>query len=592
MKDFLKNVLATIVGLFVFFVVLGFIGLIGLVGAMVGESTATNVAKNSVLVIDLGSSISEKGDEENPMAMFTGQLTGSMGLANALSAIDKAKSNDNIKGIYLEAASAGSQDPAQLQELRAKLAEFKKAGKWIVAYGDSYSQAAYYVASVATKVYLNPQGELDWHGLGAQPIFVKDLMKKVGLNMQVIKVGRYKSATEMFTEDKMSDDNRAQTEAYLQGIWQNMCQEVAADRGISVAKLNEYADSMTLWMSQQELVKAKLVDKLAYADEMKLEVKKLLDIDEDKRISQVSVAQMKNVDTKTSGDEIAIYLAEGNIVDNAVTGLMMGSSQQIVAKDVCQDLERLTKDDAVKAVVIRVNSPGGSAYASEQLWHAIEKLKKAKPVVVSMGGYAASGGYYMSSGANWIVAEPTTITGSIGIYGQVMDPSQLLKEKLGIKFDEAKTNKHALFGTSSRPLNAEEIGMMSKYIKRGYELFRKRVADGRRMTIADVEKVAQGHVFTGQDALKLKLVDELGGLDKAVAKAAQLAKLSDHHTAQYPVPASMLEQLLEQTSGSSSYLDEQLKTTLGELYEPVMMIKNCQNEDFLQARMPYVLIGN
>ena len=481
-----------------------------------------------------------------------------------------------------------SADFAQIQELRDALLDFKKSGKWIIAYGDIYTQGTYYLSSAADKVYLNPQGEIDWHGIGAQPMFVKDLLNKFGVKFQVVKVGKYKSATEMFTEEKMSDFNRHQTEVYINGLWNNICQAVSESRKVSVAQLNAYADSLITFANQQDLIKMKMVDGLLYHDQIKAEVKKLMKLEEDKDINQVSIADMQNVKEELDGKEIAVYYAYGDIVDSEDTGLMSGGGHQIVSGKTCKDLEKLMDDDDVKAVVIRVNSPGGSAFASEQLWRQITLLKAKKPVVVSMGGYAASGGYYMSCNANWIVAEPTTLTGSIGIYGMIPDFSQLVTQKLGVKFDEVKTNKHSTFGTIARPMNAEEIAFLQKHINRGYTLFRKRVADGRKLTVEQVEEIAQGHVFLGQDAIKLKLVDQLGGLDVAIAKAAKLAKLDEYHTQNYPAQRDFVEQLLEKAEKQSdTYLDERMRATLGEYYEPFILIKTINQQSAIQARMPF-----
>ena len=586
MKEFFKYVFATVVGMFIFGIIMGIFAMMSLVGMVASGEATRSVTDNSVLVLNLSGTMEEQA-QENPFAQFAGTGMQSMGLAETLSAIKKAKDNDKVKGIYIEAGTF-SCDYASLQEIRNALADFRKSGKWIVAYGDIYTQGVYYLSSVANKVYLNPIGEVDLHGLGAQPIFVKDLLEKFGIKMQVVKVGKYKSATEMFTEDKMSDENREQTEAYLNGLWSVVCKDVAASRGLTVEKINEYADSLVLFSDQKELVKMKLIDGLLYHDQVKAEIKKMLELDEDDDITQLSIADMANVKTKRDGEQIAVYYAFGDIVDNPTEGIVMGGGHQIVSDKVTRDLEKLMNDDDVKAVVIRVNSPGGSAYASEQIWHAVEMLKAKKPVVVSMGGYAASGGYYISCGANWIVAEPTTLTGSIGIFGTIPDPSQLMTQKLGIKFDEVKTNKHALFGTSSRPMNTEELAIMQKYINRGYSLFRSRVANGRKLSVEQVEAIAQGHVFTGEAGLKIKLVDQLGGLDAAVAKAAQLAKLEEYYTLPYPAQPGILEQLMEQTS-NNNYLDAQMREILGMYYEPFALLNTINQMDRIQARLPFWL---
>jgi protease-4 len=586
MKEFFKYVFASAVGMLVFFIIIGIIGAMSIVGMISSSQATQTVTDNSVLVLNLSGEMNEQAGD-NVFGQLTGNVYNNLGLEETLSAIKKAKENEKIKGIYIE-AGAFSSDFASAQELRNTLLDFKKSGKWIIAYGDTYTQGTYYLASVANKVYLNPQGELDWHGLGSQPMFVKDLLAKFGVKMQVIKVGRYKSATEMFTEDKMSDSNREQTQVYINGLWGNMCKGVSESRKISVDTLNAYADRMIMFESQKQLLKYKLIDGLLYTDQVKAEIKKLLKIDKDETINQLSVDDMINVKEDDNGDQIAVYYAYGDIVDNPVTGTLLGGGHQIVAKDVCKDLEELMNDDDVKAVVVRVNSGGGSAYASEQIWHQITELKAKKPVVISMGGKAASGGYYMSCNANWIVAEPTTLTGSIGIFGMIPDRSQLLTQKLGIKFDEVKTNKNSTMGSSARPMNEEEIGYLQNYIIRGYSLFRQRVADGRKLQVNDVEKIAQGHVFLGQDAMKIKLVDQLGGLDVAVAKAAKLAKMKEYYTCSYPEQADWLSQLMS-ASSNSNYLDEQMRATMGEYYEPFMLLKQMNQLDAIQARIPFFL---
>lgn len=586
MKDFFKYVLATVVGIVVFMLLAVALGLMSVVGMVASGESKQNVSNNSVLVMDLGTVVNEKA-ESNIMDFLKNNNNGSLGLNDIKTALKKATENDRIKGIYLE-ANGISAGVATLQEIRQELANFRKAGKWIVAYGDNYTQADYYLASVANTVYMNPQGMLDWHGLASQPYFVKDVLKKIGVNFQVIKVGTFKSATEIFTEDKMSDANRQQMTAYLQGTWDNMCKDVAANRKLTVEQLNNYADSLPIFEPAQTLVTKKLVDKLVYADQVKKEIKKLLKIDEDDNVNQVSIAEMKNVKgSKKKGDEIAVYYAYGDIVRETSNSPLSQGAHQIVSTEVCKDLESLMNDDDVKAVVLRVNSPGGDAYASEQIWHQVELLKAKKPVVVSMGDYAASGGYYISCGANWIVADPTTLTGSIGIFAAIPEYSELATKKIGVKFDEVKTNKNSTFGSLfARPFNAEEISYLQAHINRGYELFRKRVADGRRQPVEEIEKIAQGHVWLGQDALGIHLVDQLGNLEVAIAKAAQLAKLKEYHTNDYPGSASWEDQLFAM-GNKGNYLDEHLRFMLGDLYEPIMTLKANENLYGLQARMPF-----
>lgn len=586
MKDFFKNVLATAVGVLLVGFITGFFMVVSLVGMALSQSETAPVADNSVLVLRLTGSLSERANDDVLASLF-GDRIPKLGLATMTEAIRQAKESDKVKGIYIEAGAFAPDSYASLAAIRRELEEFRKAGKWIVAYGDSYTQGAYYLASVADKIYLNPQGQVDWHGLGSEPVFVKDLLAKLNVRMQVAKVGTYKSATEMFTGEKMSDADRQQTTAYLTGIWQNVVSAVGKSRSLTAQQLNAYADSLVSLAAPQDYVRMRMVDGLLYTDQVRQAVKKKLGLSPDDEIPQVSMSDLLAAGPEDKkGDEIAVYYAVGDIVDGVVA---MPSRESVIdAQKVCADLQDLAKDKDVKAVVLRVNSPGGSAYASEQIWHQIMELKKVKPVVVSMGSYAASGGYYISCPANWIVAEPNTLTGSIGIFGMFPDVSGLLREKLGLKFDEVKTNKYALFGTRSRPFTADELSHLESYIDRGYKLFRQRVADGRRLKVDQVEQVAQGHVWLGQDALRIGLVDQLGGVEVALRKAAQLAKLTQWHSSAYPVLPDYLSQLLDLPGAArGNYLDEQVRQSLGAYYEPFALIRDLQAQNPLQARLPF-----
>ena len=587
MKQFLKYVLATVTGIILVMVIMGVLGAISLVGLAAASAGNTQVEDNSVFTLSLSGQLDERA-ASNPLSELTGQVSKNLGLDDILTAIKKAKDNEDIKGIYLEAGAFMADTPASAHAIREALLDFKKSGKWIIAYGDSYTQTTYYICSVADKLFLNPEGMVDWHGLSSSPYFVKDLLAKFGVKVQLCKVGKYKSAPEMLTADQMSEPNREQVTAYMSGVWKVMLNDVSKSRKISVDSLNAYADQFIALADQQRLVQTKMVDKLLYTDEVKGEVKKMLKIDADDDISQLTLSEMSGVKgKKKEGEQIAVYYAYGEIVDTG-TGSAMDDEHSIVANTVCKDLHKLMEDDDVKAVVLRVNSPGGSAYASEQIWHAVTQLKAKKPVVVSMGGYAASGGYYISCNANYIYTEPTTLTGSIGIFGMFPDFSGLLKDKLGVKFDEVKTNKHAAFGTIARPFNDEELALLGNYIDRGYSLFRKRVADGRKLKVEQVEEIAQGRVWLGCDALPIKLVDAIGSLDDAVKKAAELAKLKEYHTSAYPNEPSWLDALLD-IAGDKSYLDEQMEATLGEYYEPFKLVKSLNRQSAIQARLPFYM---
>lgn len=589
MKDFIKNVLATMVGMFGFFIVMGVIGMMSIIGMIASGNAAQNVEKNSVFVLNLSGTISEQGSE-NPLSMFTGDNSLNSGLNDILSSIKKAKANDEIKGIYIEAGALAT-NYATLQEIRNALADFRKSGKWIVAYGDFYTQGAYYVASVADKVYINPKGAIDWHGIGAQTMFYKDFMAKFGVKWEVVKVGTFKSATETFTEEKMSDANRLQTQTFIDGTWRNVCDAVSKSRGISVDSLNSYADSYLALQATETLVKAKMVDGMMYGDQVKDAVKKMMKLEKGDDIAQLTLNDMLNVKGgKVEGSEIAVYYAEGDIVQDPKAATMFGNNNYIASRKVCKDLEDLMNDDDVKAVVVRINSGGGDAYASEQMWHQMSELRKVKPVVVSMGDYAASGAYYMSAPASWIVAQPNTLTGSIGIFAVIPDLSGLVTTKLGVRFDEVKTNRNSTFGNlMARPFNAEEKAMLQASVNRGYSLFRQRVADGRRLPVESVEKIAQGRVWLATDALNIKLVDQLGGIDDAVKKAAELAKLKDYYTSDYPAAASWMDAMLNSMSSSGTYLDEQLRQTLGDFYQPFTMLRSIDKREAIQARIPYAI---
>lgn len=585
MKEFLKYTAATIVGLLVFTIIIVGIGLMSIVGMIASGESSGPVAENSVLVLPLTGTLEERA-EDNTLERLIGNGIKEIGLDEIIDGINKAKDNDNIKGIYIEAGAFAADSYASLQAIRKALIDFKKSGKWIVAYGDSYTQSTYYIASVADKVMLNPHGIIDWHGMASQQFYLKDLMAKFGVKMQLAKVGTYKSAPEMFTADKMSDSNREQITAYINGIWQNVLKDVSASRKISTEKLNQYADSLITFDDPQNYIKYKMVDKLVYTDEVKDVVKEMMKLGKDDDFKKVTISDMTNVKGKREGGEaIAVYYAYGDVVDGSAS---MSRGKNIDAQIVCKDLEKLMEDDDIKAVVLRINTGGGSAYASEQIWHSMKKLKAKKPVVVSMGGMSASGGYYISSIANYIYAEPTTLTGSIGIFGMFPDPSQLLTEKLGVKFDEVKTNKFSTFGSLARPISDDEMTILNRYIDRGYSLFRSRVAEGRKMSVEDVEKIAQGRVWLGQDAVKIKLVDELGGLNDALAKAAKLAKLEEYHAVAYPEPSDWTEQLTGKLN-QNNYIQEQLRLSLGEYYEPFMLLKTMNEQSAIQARMTFYL---
>lgn len=591
MKDFFKNVAATIVGLFAFGLIMTILGFISIIGMVASSNSKPALKDNAVMVMKLQGQIEDR-TEDNWLGELTGEQFNNIGMNRILSSIRKAKNEDKVKGIYLETGILET-DYATLQEIRNALADFKKSGKWIIAYGDALSQGGYYLASVANKVYVNPEGNVDWHGIASQPQYIKDVAAKFGVHFTVVKVGKYKSYTETYTEDKMSDANREQVSRYISGLWLQMLGDVSKSRNISKDSLNRYADGLMVFDDTKLLKSRKMVDGFCYYDEIRDVVKKQLGLKADETINQVDYndVDMTIDDSNLMGEEIAVYYCQGSIV-RMETPSIYDSEQQIVSTKVIKDLQELADNSQVKAVVLRINSGGGDAYASEQIWRAVKELNKKKPVVVSMGGMAASGAYYMSMGAQYIMAQPTTLTGSIGIFGALPDFSDLMTKKLGFKYDEVKTNRNSTYASAgmSRPWSAEEIATMQNYVNRGYSLFRNRVAEGRKMSTEQVEKIAQGRVWLGTDAKKIKLIDGFGGLSDAIDKAAELAHLSSYQAVEYPALAGWMEQLLDMAGGNKgTYLDEQLRLALGDLYQPFIMIRNMKEKEPIQAALPYLL---
>ena len=595
MKQFFKMTLATVCGIAIFLVVTGFFLTISLLGMIASDSASTKVKENSVFVIKLDGTISERAEKDSPIneILDMGDMS-AMGLDDLICAIRKAKDNEDIKGIYLEGGALAFDAPATAQQLRDALKDFKKSGKWIVAYSDQYYQTSYYVASVADNIYLNDHGHIEFTGLGAKGEYMKGLYDKLGIKYMVAKVGKYKSYVERNTQTGMSEYDREQRTAYLNGIWNYWLKEMAEGRKVKAETLNQLAnDSIMGFADTKDYVTAKLIDKVMFPEEIKAEILKRLKIDKDDDINQLTLSDMLNVksEKKDDGEKIAIYYAYGSIVDNETTNLVNGGGHCIVGKTTAADLRKLADDDDVKAVVFRVNSGGGSAVASEQIRHAIKLLKAKKPVVVSMGGMAASGGYWISSPANYIFAEPTTITGSIGIFGLIPNFSGLVTDKLGITFDGVTTNRFSDYETDLilGKDNDEIMKHLQTYINQGYQQFLDIVSEGRGMKPAEVDSIAQGRVWLASDAQKIKLVDKLGSLDDAVKKAAELAKVKEYHTAAYPNEGSWFERFMPKEN-KGSYLDSQLqkefKALLGDLYEPLMEIRQTmKGSSRIQARI-------
>lgn len=589
MKDFLKFTLATVTGIILSSIVLFIIGMVTLFGIMAASDTETIVKKNSVMILDLNGTLVER-TQEDPLGILS-QLfnddSNTYGLDDILSSIKKAKENKDIKGIYLQANSLGT-SYASLQEIRNALLDFKESGKFVIAYADSYTQGLYYLSSAADKVLLNPKGMIEWRGIASTPLFYKDLLQKIGVEMQIFKVGTYKSAVEPFIATEMSPANREQVTAFISSIWSQVTKGVSASRNIPVDSLKAYADRMLMFYPAEESVRCGLADTLVYRNDVRDYLKRLVDIDEDDNLSLLGLGDMinvrKNVPKDKSGNIIAVYYASGEITDYPGSTT---SEEGIVGSKVIRDLRKLKDNDDVKAVVLRVNSPGGSAFASEQIWYAVKELKTKKPVIVSMGDYAASGGYYISCGADTIVAEPTTLTGSIGIFGMVPNVKELT-DKIGLSYDVVKTNKYADFGNIMRPFSEGEKALLQMMVAEGYDTFITRCAEGRHTTKEAIEKIAEGRVWTGEAAKELGLVDELGGIDKALDIAVAKARVGGYTIVSYPEKKDVLSSLLD--TKPTNYVESQLlKSKLGEYYRQFGLLTNLKEQSMIQARVPFEL---
>lgn len=584
MKEFLRSTLATITGVLICGFIFIILGISTLVGIMASSETETVVPPNSVFTLELKGTIQERY-QPSPVDQFFEDQISTYGLEDILNAIQKAKENDLIKGIYLH-TGALSCSAASLQAIHRALADFKQSGKFLVAYADAYTQGGYYVASVADKVIVNPVGSLSWHGLASETMFLKDFLAKIGVKMQIFRVGTYKSAVEPMMSTEMSPANREQTQAFLESTWKSILNDVSASRHISADSLNLLADRNMDFQPAETYVSSGLADTLMYQDEVLSYLKSLTGLSDEDDLKTLNLDEMTRVKATApkskTRDVVAVYYAYGEI-DNGSSSYDEGINSEKVTKD----LRDLRKDKNVKAVVLRVNSPGGSAYGSEQIWREVSLLKAEKPVVVSMGDYAASGGYYISCAAHKIVAEPTTLTGSIGIFGMMPDASELLNDKLGLHFDGVKTHKMADMGSMSRPFNAEESALMQQIVNQGYALFTKRCAEGRHIPLEELCKIAEGRVWTGSMAKELKLVDELGGLDTAIQLAAQLGKVKDYNLQTYPAKEDFLTQLLN--TRTDRYIHSQLQETFGEYYRSFDWIRHLGQSDRLQARLPFNL---
>ena len=577
MKDFLKYMFATVCGIILLSMVTMFMFMFSIIGMALSTDTETKLDKHSVYHLKLEGTLVEQAAadpfEEFAAKAMKRDLPKKVGLDDVLRNISLAKEDKHIDGIYLDGGTLSAGFAAG-QELRRALLDFKQSGKFIVAYADSYTQSNYWLVSVADRVCLNSRGSLSWSGLSANIMFFSRALQKLGVEMQVVKVGTFKSAVEPYILTKMSDANRLQMNVMLEDLWSVVIADVAESRGISVADLNKYADMNMTFQPEEMLVEYGFVDTLMYQQNVKPMLVALTGSDDYKLVSHSDMLNVPDVE-KSETDKVAIIYAEGEITDADGDG--------IVGKDMVKLINKTAKDDDVKAVVLRVNSPGGSAYASEQIWHALSLLKEKKPLVVSMGDYAASGGYYISCVADSILAEATTITGSIGIFGIIPSVAGLT-DKLGIDLDGVGTNRMSLMSSNMvyKGMNSEERALMQGEINRGYELFVKRCADGRGMTTEAIKQIAEGRVWSGKRAIDIGLVDALGNVDDAVVAAASLAGLDKYEVIDADKPESAFMQMLAEFAG----VDDEDQ----ELLREFKSLRHMAQQPSLQARMPYKVV--
>lgn len=580
MKDFLKFTLATVVGIIISSVVLFLLAIGTVAGMMSLDEGETVVKDNTVFCLDLDGVVAERSVDDPLSFLGVDETMQTYGLDDITSSIKKAAKEEKIKGIYLTIGTLVAA-PATLEEIRDALVEFKDSGKFVIAYADNYSQGGYYVASAADEVLLNPRGAVTWLGMSSQFISYKGLLDKLGVEMQVFKVGTYKSAVEPFVLDKMSEANREQVKAFTSSIWNTYLNDISASRDVTIEQLNAAADRGIAMEQATSFVDCGFVDSLAYRNDMTEYLKAKVGIDEDDDLETLSLAAMinyhSNVPKDKSGNIVAVYYADGDIDDTK-------AKDRIGARRVIDDLKRLRKDENVKAVVLRVNSPGGSAFGSEQIWKEISDIKAEKPVVVSMGGYAASGGYYISCNADYIFAQPTTLTGSIGIFGMVPDLGGLY-DKVGLSFETVSTNRFGNVMPLDRPMSEDEKALVQRNVNEGYELFVTRCAEGRKMMPDAIKAIAEGRVWTGEAAKGLGLVDELGGLDEAIAKAKELAEIEDYTLVSYPAKPSVIDNMLG--SLPSVYMSLFGADEVTRTFDDLRWLYELDEADPVQARMPF-----
>lgn len=581
MKSFFKIVFASMLGFLLTFIVL-FIILAGIIGASSGEKEV-KLEKNTILHLTLDQPLKDRGND-NPFANFSfGSMEGGKqtGLNDVIDNIGKAAADENIQGIFLDISSIPS-GIASIEEIRNALLDFKKSGKFIYAYSEAFTQPSYYLATVADKIYLHPTGMAELKGLRSEVLFFKGTLDKLGVEPQVFRHGKFKSAVEPFIQDKLSDANREQIRTYIGSIWNHLVAGIAQQRKLTPAQVQDIASRM-LVTNAPSAVEHKLVDELKYRDEVLEILQKKTEatsIDEIEFVSIGKMADVKDTRDKTGKDKIAIIFAEGDIVDGE------GSDGQVGSVEFSKAIRKARLDDKVKAVVLRINSPGGSALASETIWREVMLTKKTKPVIASMGNVAASGGYYIAAPCDTIVASPNTITGSIGVFGLFFNAKQMVNN-IGVTIDTVKTNPYADIMTSSRAVTAQEAEVIQHEIERIYDNFIGRVSEGRHMTKANVDSIAQGRVWSGADAKRIGLVDVFGGLDKAIEIAAKKAGITSYRIQELPFREDPFQKFMKQLSGDSEAAI--LQKTLGESYRYYQQLEHLRAMKSYQARLPYEL---
>ncbi len=585
MLQFLKYVLATLVGLVLFSVVAFFI-IFGIASAVGSASENVTLDDNSVLKLDLNKSFTEHDNVSNPLSDLSGPFMSSksqVGVVQLKQALAYAKTDAKVKGIYLKANSP-STGWAVLEEVRNALIDFKKSGKFVYSYGETYSEQGYYLSSVADKIYLNPSGGIDFNGLNAEYEFYKGTFDKLDIKPVVFRVGNYKSAVEPFLRENMSEENREQTKSFLNSIYNQVLDEVSKSRGISVMELKSIADSLKAY-EPTDALKNKMVTNVGYYDEFDTAIHKVLKIEDDKKVNYVSLDKylktISDTDSPNTDNKIAVIVAEGSIVDGSDN-----SDGQIASEKTAAEIRKARKDKNVKAIVLRINSPGGSGLASEVMWREIQLAREKKPVIASMSNYAASGGYYLAMGCNKIVAQPTTITGSIGVFSLFFRIDEFTKNKLGITFDRVNTNAHSDYPTLTREMDDFEKAHFQRSTDRFYEVFTNKAAQGRKMPVEQLRAIAGGRVWSGLEGKQNGLVDELGGLDKAISIAASEAKLkTGEYRVRYPAKKEFFETLFDTVDAEQEA--RLMNSTFGDLVPYVQKLKKLQTMNGLQARLPY-----